>query len=655
MKIGPKMILFSTLPTLAALILLLFIQILIVNQQTETQIAGVRKQQEEAVVEKLKGEIDVAVNIVNNLRKSEKSKEECKDVIKNLRFGETQKDYVWIHSYNTQHIDKPEMVMHPALPNLDGKDISDFKDLERFENFFYRGKKYPKGAPELSGIPVTNLFSDMNRVCNKSGEGVVRYYWNKPGEDKDTAFSKFSYVKLIPEWGWVLGTGAYADHIDVLVADMEKEILSNKKRLINSTLALAAILITVLAVIISLFARKMTGTIKNLTDAAKCMAKGDTQKMVEITSRDELGQMADAFKNLTEVQRERATLASAIAKGDLTMEVELASDVDTLGNALRTMNLSLNEIVSELNLAAQQVDTGARQVSDSSQSLSQGATEQAASLEEITSSMTEIGAQTNTSAENASQANQLAIAMRETGQSGTQQMKEMVIAMKAISDASKEINKIIKTIDDIAFQTNLLALNAAVEAARAGKHGKGFAVVAQEVRTLAARSAKAAQETAELIESAIKKVDDGNIIAEKTADALNEINNGVGKVADLVGEIAVASNEQAQGISQANQGLSQIDSVTQQNTANAEETSAASEELSSQATMVRELLKRFKLKERATTFQPSISQKSKKHDPIFRKTDMPHSWGNPATTHQKQKTPSPEQIIALDDNDFGKY
>jgi methyl-accepting chemotaxis protein len=260
------------------------------------------------------------------------------------------------------------------------------------------------------------------------------------------------------------------------------------------------------------------------------------------------------------------------------------------------MSASLNEVIYELNSAAAQMDEGSSQIAGSSQSLSQGATEQAAAIEEITSTMTEIGSQTKTNAENAAQASLLATTAREAGQRGTHQMDEMVQSMEAISESSKEIGKIIKAIDDIAFQTNLLALNAAVEAARAGKHGKGFAVVAQEVRTLAARSAKAAQETAILIETAISKVESGNQIAERTATALSEINQGIIKMADLVGDISAASNEQAQGITQVSQGLSQIDTVTQQNTASAEQTSAAAVELSSQAASVRKILSRFRVK-----------------------------------------------------------
>jgi methyl-accepting chemotaxis protein len=235
--------------------------------------------------------------------------------------------------------------------------------------------------------------------------------------------------------------------------------------------------------------------------------------------------------------------------------------------------------------------------------MSQGATEQASSLEEITSSINEIAAQTRQNAENASLANRLAGEARESAEKGNGQMSQMVGAMQEINASSQSISKIIKVIDEIAFQTNLLALNAAVEAARAGRHGKGFAVVAEEVRSLAARSAKAARETAEMIEGSAKKVEGGMHIASLTAEALKQIVAAAARVSDLVAEIAASSNEQAQGVAQISTGLGQIDQVTQQNTAHAEESASAAEELSSQSIMMLQLIGTFKLTENTATVQ----------------------------------------------------
>ena len=215
-------------------------------------------------------------------------------------------------------------------------------------------------------------------------------------------------------------------------------------------------------------------------------------------------------------------------------------------------------------------------------------------MEEISASMGEMSSQTRQNAENAGQADNLSTEAKVAAERGSEQMSEMVRAMGEINAAGQNISKIIKVIDEIAFQTNLLALNAAVEAARAGQHGKGFAVVAEEVRNLAARSAKAAQETSELIEGSVEKTAKGTQVANRTAEVLDGIVGGITKASDLIKEISVASTEQTQGIAEVTGGLDQIDRVTQQNTAAAEESAAAAETLSSQAMQLQQMLSQFK-------------------------------------------------------------
>jgi methyl-accepting chemotaxis protein len=344
------------------------------------------------------------------------------------------------------------------------------------------------------------------------------------------------------------------------------------------------------------FARGILRPMSQGVRFAEALGRGDLSQRLEITSEDEMGQLVEALNRAADSLEGKANLAENIAAGDLRVEVELASEEDSLGKSLQEMTDKLNQVFAMVTDTAYQVADSSTQVADSSQSLSQGATEQAASLEEISSSMTELGSQTRVNAENATQASRIAQEARGAAEKGNDQMSEMITAMNDINDSSREIAKIIKAIDDIAFQTNLLALNAAVEAARAGKHGKGFAVVAQEVRNLAGRSAKAASETAELIENSVKRVQAGSEIVNRTATALGEIVGGATKVTDLVAEIAAASNEQAEGIAQINQGLQQVDQVTQRNTASAEQTASAAEMLSSQAGQLRKLTTSFRLR-----------------------------------------------------------
>jgi methyl-accepting chemotaxis protein len=385
------------------------------------------------------------------------------------------------------------------------------------------------------------------------------------------------------------------EHLQQIAAD------GNRQNLISSVIMGLSCLILIWLALFFMLKKMVVSPLQRIREFLTQIAHGHLDERLNLTQTDELGETGRALDALADsLQHEVVDPLQRLAKGDLTFEVTPHDQRDILRNALKTLGDDLNQIIADIQAAGQQIDSGSAQLSESAQHLSDGASTSAASVEEISSSMNQIGSQSTTSAENARQASELASSARTAANVGSERMTEMIGAMKDISDAGHNISKIIKVIDEIAFQTNLLALNAAVEAARAGQHGKGFAVVAEEVRNLAARSAKAAAETAELIEGSVAKTANGSQIAERTAKALSEIVNSISKTSDLIAEISVASQEQAQGVGQINTGLQQIDQVIQQNTATAEESAATSAELAGQAAQLKHQLSHFVLKDQMT-------------------------------------------------------
>ncbi|MBF0449214.1 MAG: HAMP domain-containing protein [Candidatus Magnetomorum sp.] len=286
-----------------------------------------------------------------------------------------------------------------------------------------------------------------------------------------------------------------------------------------------------------------------------------------------------------------------ISNGVLTKFVtgEYRGDHAIIKNAINNTLSSLNDILNQVGEVSDNVAASANQLTSASHNLSEGAQQQAASVEEITASVHQTDQQIKQNADNADMANQLVSETNQAATTGQGEMQQLSKAMEEIFEASQNISKIIKVIDEIAFQTNILALNAAVEAARAGQHGKGFAVVAQEVRNLAGRSAQAAKETAEMIEGSNKKVNEGVNFAGRTEEALTKIVDNVMKVKDLVAEIATASKEQTHAMGQINEGMGQINTAVQNISSQSEETASAATELTSQSEDLKSQLAKFQL------------------------------------------------------------
>lgn len=377
---------------------------------------------------------------------------------------------------------------------------------------------------------------------------------------------------------------------------------------IGTIVAVVCFALSVLLIIT--IVKKIISPVKQCSDRIVTLSHGDLhQQELDFGKKidKEISQLSESTnlisKNINEIISDIDTMLRTLGNGDLTYKPAdvYLGDFAPIRQSYESIMISLNKTMDKISKAGQRVATGSEQVASAAGSLSGGAAKQAASVEELSASLTEVAEKVNRNAARAENAAENSAQATKLVESGNEQMNGLLGAMQEIGETSGEIEKIIRAIDDISFQTNILALNAAVEAARAGDAGKGFAVVADEVRNLAGKVAEAASTTTELIKNSMKAVENGTMIANRTAQTLTEIVNTTTATTKLVGEISTACAEQAEAIEQINVGVDQISSVVQTNSATSEECAASAQELSVQANLLDEMVSSFTIDEELVT------------------------------------------------------
>lgn len=415
-----------------------------------------------------------------------------------------------------------------------------------------------------------------------------------------------------------LALGELANEYNSIYSKLESllEVKITEGNALSSTLMMTAIILIIviivmiiLAIVLALkigknIAKGISVPLIKLGERVKTFATGDfTSEFPEVHTGDEVElmsedviQMAD---NLNVVIGDIAEVLGEMANGNYAVRSKVpdryTGDFSKLYESMRTTRNQMKETLIAIGEAAKQVSDGSGDLATSSQSLAEGATEQAMAVQELLSTITDITEGMEKSAESADDSYAKAQHYANEADNSKEEMHHMMEAMERINDTSTKIGNIISEIESIAAQTNLLSLNASIEAARAGEAGRGFAVVADQIRELADQSAKAAVDTRELIEGSLKEISDGNSSAERAANAIESVVDGIKQIAEFSKGLKVMVGDQTEAMHQAETGVNQISEVVQSNAATAQEASATSEELSAQATMLDELVGRFVL------------------------------------------------------------
>ena len=399
--------------------------------------------------------------------------------------------------------------------------------------------------------------------------------------------------------------------LSLLFRDVRKNVVEAGGMLNSTTIVYGVgIVIIVAFVCLAIFFSKMLGAkivqaiiepLIAIEKVTKEIAAGNLHCEIDYHAKDKIGELAHDLRKsvsiLASYVDDISNSMDEFSKGNFAVkpQVEWKGDFKGIRDSFIAFEESMSSTVKGIQQVANEVANGSEQVSESSMGLAQSSTEQAAVTEELTATITSISEQV---AQNARNAEEISDKVKNLGGEiviGNEKMQEMVQSMNEISDASKEIGKIIATINDISAQTNLLALNASIEAARAGEAGKGFAVVADQVSVLAAQSSEAAKESSQLVETSVKAVEKGIVIVDDTAKQLENVVSGSNLITSEVNEVAQALSAQNDSFEQINEGVEQINNNVQNNSATAQECAAASQQMRSQAANLDGLIRKFKV------------------------------------------------------------